>query len=100
MKVTKFCGSSFSSAEQLQKVLTIIKSDSERKFIIVSAPGKRYPNDIEVTDALIDYYEAYVNLSDIGPSQEWIINRSKNPYLFDSFLAAGENSNAKILTEF
>ncbi len=40
MKVTKFGGSSLASAQQLQKVLDIVKSDSERRFIVVSAPGK------------------------------------------------------------
>ena len=40
MKVIKFGGSSLASAEQLKKVLNIVKSDSERRFVVVSAPGK------------------------------------------------------------
>lgn len=37
MKVIKFGGSSLASAEQLKKVLNIVKSDSERRFVVVSA---------------------------------------------------------------
>ena len=56
MKVIKFGGSSLASAKQLTKVLNIVKSDSNRRFVVVSAPGKRDANDIKVTDALIKYY--------------------------------------------
>ena len=55
MKVVKFGGSSLASATQLAKVLQIIKEDSERRFVIVSAPGKRNAQDTKVTDALIKY---------------------------------------------
>ena len=41
MKVIKFGGSSLASATQLEKVLNIVKSDPERRFVVVSAPGKR-----------------------------------------------------------
>lgn len=40
MKVAKFGGSSVSNATQIKKVLDIVNSDSDRKIIIVSAPGK------------------------------------------------------------
>ncbi len=56
MKVVKFGGSSLASATQLEKVLNIIKSDEERRFVVVSAPGKRDAQDTKVTDALIRYY--------------------------------------------
>ena len=75
MKVVKFGGSSLASATQLGKVLNIVKSDSERKFVVVSAPGKREQSDTKVTDALIKYYRAYVEEGDVTPHQEWIINR-------------------------
>ena len=47
MKVIKFGGSSLASATQLEKVLNIVKSDPERRFVVVSAPGKR--NDWSTT---------------------------------------------------
>ena len=37
MKVIKFGGSSLASATQLEKVLNIVKSDPERRFVVVSA---------------------------------------------------------------
>ncbi|MCM3396714.1 aspartate kinase [Oceanobacillus profundus] len=61
MKVAKFGGSSVANAEQLRKVGNIIKSDPKRKFIVVSAPGKRFKNDTKVTDLLIQLGNAYHN---------------------------------------
>lgn len=54
MKVCKFGGTSVASAEQIKKVANIIQSDSSRRIVVVSAPGKRTSNDIKVTDLLID----------------------------------------------
>ena len=56
-KVVKFGGSSLASAEQFKKVGNIIRSDKDRKFVVPSAPGKRYDGDIKVTDMLYDSYE-------------------------------------------
>ena len=56
-KVVKFGGSSLASAEQFKKVGDIIRSDSERKFVVPSAPGKRNPKDTKVTDMLYACYE-------------------------------------------
>ena len=75
MKVIKFGGSSLASAEQLTKVRNIVKNDPTRKFVVVSAPGKRDANDTKVTDALIAYYKAYKNGDDITANQDWIIAR-------------------------
>ena len=49
LKVTKFGGSSLASAEQMAKVGDIIRSDPDRKYIIPSAPGKRYSDDTKVS---------------------------------------------------
>ncbi|CAH1852107.1 aspartate kinase [Convivina praedatoris] len=54
-KVVKFGGSSLADGRQYQKVVDIIKSDSQRKVVVVSAPGKRFDDDIKVTDLLIQY---------------------------------------------
>ena len=75
MKVVKFGGSSLASATQLQKVLNIVKSDKERQFVVVSAPGKRNDSDTKVTDALIKYYRTYIAGDDVSLQQKWIINR-------------------------
>lgn len=53
MKVAKFGGSSVASAAQFRKVADIVSSDIERRIVVVSAPGKRYKDDVKVTDMLI-----------------------------------------------
>ena len=52
MKVTKFGGSSCAAASQFSKVKAIIEADSERKIVVVSAPGKRDDTDHKITDML------------------------------------------------
>lgn len=56
-KVVKFGGSSLADARQFQKVADIILSDDSRRFVVASAPGKRFVDDIKVTDMLYDCYE-------------------------------------------
>ena len=51
-KVVKFGGSSLASAEQFKKVGAIIRSDAGRRFVVPSAPGKRFDKDTKVTDML------------------------------------------------
>lgn len=55
-KVVKFGGSSLASAEQFEKVGKIIRADKDRRFVVPSAPGKRYANDTKVTDMLYQCY--------------------------------------------
>lgn len=56
-KVVKFGGSSLASAEQFKKVGEIIRSDSCRKYVVPSAPGKRHKEDTKVTDMLYACYD-------------------------------------------
>ncbi len=55
-KVVKFGGSSLASAEQFKKVADIIHADKERKYVVPSAPGKRFSDDTKVTDMLYGCY--------------------------------------------
>ena len=55
-KVVKFGGSSLASAQQFKKVGDIIRSDEARKFVVPSAPGKRFDSDTKVTDMLYQCY--------------------------------------------
>ncbi len=55
-KVVKFGGSSLASAEQFKKVGEIIRADSTRRYVIPSAPGKRFDGDTKVTDMLYACY--------------------------------------------
>lgn len=57
IKVVKFGGSSLADANQFRKVASIIKSDEGRRFVVASAPGKRFPEDIKITDMLYACYE-------------------------------------------
>lgn len=57
IKVVKFGGSSLADAKQFKKVADIIKSDKNRRFVVASAPGKRFSEDIKITDMLYACYE-------------------------------------------
>ena len=52
VKVAKFGGSSVADGIQLTKTKNIIKADPDRKYIVVSAPGKRFDSDNKITDLL------------------------------------------------
>ena len=56
-KVVKFGGSSLANAEQFQKVGDIIRSDESRRYVVPSAPGKRFSADTKVTDLLYTCYD-------------------------------------------
>ena len=56
-KVVKFGGSSLADANQFKKVADIILADSARRFVVASAPGKRFVEDVKVTDMLYKCYE-------------------------------------------
>lgn len=75
MKVCKFGGTSVASAEQVKKVANIVQSDSERRFVVVSAPGKRHADDIKVTDLLIDLAEAVNAGAEIEDKIQAVVKR-------------------------
>ena len=67
-KVVKFGGSSLANAEQFQKVGDIIRSEESRRYVVPSAPGKRFSADTKVTDLLYACYdkaEEGVDFSDV-----------------------------------
>jgi aspartate kinase len=51
--VCKFGGTSLADAVQIGKVAAIVKSDPRRRFVVVSAPGKRHAADQKITDLLL-----------------------------------------------
>lgn len=129
MKVAKFGGTSLADANQFKKVADIIKADEERKFIVVSAPGKRHEHDFKITDLLIRLGEAYVKEEKYKSYYITIVDRFSqiindleldeslmneiedrikqvmeldlefNEKL-DHFKAIGEDSSAKILSQY
>ena len=61
LKVTKFGGSSVADACQFRKVREIIQADPDRRYVVVSAPGRRTPADAKLTDLLylLDAHRQY-----------------------------------------
>ncbi|MBQ2249566.1 MAG: aspartate kinase [Clostridia bacterium] len=78
IKVVKFGGSSLADAEQFRKVAEIIKSDPDRRFVVASAPGKRYRDDVKVTDMLYHCYDMVRNHEDITAYYAQIAERYNN----------------------
>ncbi|NLK65397.1 MAG: aspartate kinase [Tissierellia bacterium] len=52
LKVAKFGGTSLADAKQFKKVHDILCNDEERRYVVVSAPGKRFKDDNKITDLL------------------------------------------------
>ena len=57
IKVCKFGGTSMADAKAIRQVKSIIDADKSRKYIVVSAPGKRFKEDIKITDMLYRCYD-------------------------------------------
>ncbi|WP_010248161.1 aspartate kinase [Acetivibrio cellulolyticus] len=130
MKVAKFGGTSLANAEQIKKVCDIVISDSERRLVVVSAPGKRFKEDIKVTDLLIALAEKCIkegsaeaelnavieryaeiakelNLSDdivkvISDDlrRRVSLDRSNQGMFMDTLKAAGEDNSAKVVAAY
>ncbi|QCR32294.1 aspartate kinase [Lysinibacillus sp. SGAir0095] len=130
MIVCKFGGTSVANAEQIRKVANIVKSNPARKIIAVSAPGKRFGDDIKVTDMLIELADAALNNGDVMQKLQNVVNRFKeiaddlgldnsicevivkdmqerldfdktNEFVFiDNIKASGEDNNAKLIAEY
>ncbi|MBR3234042.1 MAG: aspartate kinase, partial [Atopobiaceae bacterium] len=60
IKVAKFGGSSVSDAAQFKKVRDIVRADKDRRYVVVSASGKRFADDNKITDLLL-LVNAHIN---------------------------------------
>ena len=76
IKVVKFGGSSLADATQFKKVKAIIDADDSRRYVIPSAPGRRFDADSKVTDMLYQYYDQVI--ADLDSSE--IKKRIKRRY--------------------
>ena len=74
------------------KVVNIINSDDERKIVVVSAPGKRFKEDIKTTDLLIRLYEKVINQLDYSNKLNQIVGRYEE-------IVTELNMNRSILVE-
>ncbi len=59
IKVCKFGGTSMADGNIILADAKIIKADEERRYVVVSAPGKRFGADIKVTDLLYQCSDAF-----------------------------------------
>ena len=123
-KVVKFGGSSLADANQFKKVAAIIKSDNKRKYVVPSAPGKRFSDDIKITDMLykccelagsgMDFTEDFqlikdryngiiselgINIS-LDEEFESIVSELKARPAKDFAASRGEYLNGKLLASF
>jgi len=57
VKVVKFGGSSLADAEHFRMVQSIVTAEESRRYVVPSAPGKRFKEDDKVTDLLYQCYE-------------------------------------------
>jgi len=76
IKTVKFGGSSLASAEQFVKVRDIVLAEPERRYVVPSAPGKRFSADTKVTDMLYTCYE----MASRGESIEEIFGQIRQRY--------------------
>ncbi|MBR2634604.1 MAG: aspartate kinase [Clostridia bacterium] len=124
LKVIKFGGTSLASAEQFRKVAAIVREDKSRRYVVASAPGKRFSSDTKVTDLLLSCYRLHrvrenfdEPFSCIRSRFEEICAELEIPFAFgedfdrfyqeikngatEEYIASrGEHFNAKILAEF
>lgn len=123
-KVVKFGGSSLADANQFRKVADIIKSDDKRRYVVPSAPGKRCPDDIKVTDMLykccelagsgVDFTEDFKLIKDryngiiadlgidmsLDSEFDTIVSELKSRPAKDYAASRGEYLNGKVLAAY
>jgi aspartate kinase len=130
VKVVKFGGSSVAGAAQFTKAASIVRADKERRIVVVSAPGKRFADDIKTTDLLIALAESVAKKEDFSDAMGTVVDRytaiikeldlpsslldslkkqlshlvniykDDEPRLFDALMASGENENAKLMAAY
>ena len=76
LKVLKFGGTSLADAEHFRQVAEIVKAEPSRRYVVASAPGKRFSNDTKVTDLL---YKCYALASEEEDITE-VFNEIKGRY--------------------
>lgn len=75
IKVCKFGGTALADGTSINRIKEIIEKDSERRYIVVSAPGKRFKDDIKVTDLLYTTYQSVLETGTCGLEFEKVKNR-------------------------
>ncbi len=130
MIVAKFGGTSLADATQIRRVVDIVLSNRARRVLVVSAPGKRYSDDLKVTDLLIALasaiqggYDGISEMAKIAKRYDQIARdlglgsayfeivmddlkariakyKSNHKDLNDALKAAGEDNNARLIAAY
>lgn len=117
----KFGGTSLACSENIRRCCDIVRSDESRRFVVVSAPGKKDKTSTKVTDLLLSCYKnrfdeevfnglfsqieavfkeiaSIVPAFPIGEELQTLCNQIKNSEAnIDFVLSRGEYLNAKII---
>ena len=66
IKVCKFGGTSMADGINMRRIADILADDPARRYVVVSAPGKRYGGDFKVTDLLYDVWREVEEYGFVG----------------------------------
>ena len=116
MITVKFGGTSLADAQRIRNAAEIIRSNPERRFVVVSAPGKRSPEDIKITDLLIRF-QTSGDPRDFAPIEERFeeiirelgieldlsadyAEMKKEPHNMDYIASCGEYLSARIMAAY
>ena len=112
----KFGGTSLASASSIRRVAEIVRADPDRRYVVVSAPGKRFAEDVKITDQLYRF-QVTKSAEDFAPiqarfedicrdlklnldlSQDFAYIRS-HPQSVDFVASRGEYLAAKVLAAY
>ena len=102
IKIAKFGGSSVADAEHFKKIKAIVDADPARRFVVVSACGRRFKGDTKVTDLLylvsahVKYHVSCEDLlKDIGQRYFDIADELELTYpIREEFAAFAERASA------
>ncbi len=121
--VAKFGGTSVASAAQIEKLAAILRADPRRRFIVVSAPGKRNAADQKVTDLLylchqiarqgVDFHSTFdlvrerfeeiardLGVSTLGDSLDEVERGLKSGATEDWVASRGEYLHARLIARY
>ena len=70
-KVCKFGGTSMADGNVILRAAEIVRAENERRYVVVSAPGKRFSGDIKVTDLLNLLYDAFEKGDEVAFTELW-----------------------------
>lgn len=73
--VTKFGGSSLADGGQFAKVRSILELEPSRQYVVPSAPGKRFKEDVKVTDLLYRCHKQAAAGEDFHPTFALVAER-------------------------